>query len=386
MESFQFTKSRICKVFNLLLTGHLFVHSLLCIISGVYILNLPGKLELAHCFMLFLCGGCFGVAVFYNLYWFVIGDVALHCLNSHTQLNKSLYQEGTPRYLFYTIKNSKIKRFLTIIFIFALGFIKFSEHTWDPYGFCNFFLVLASGVFPFFYTAGAIYMDYDALSVIINYLAPELHERSLETIAYLLLFRATSVFIAVMEPCRSGCFFGIMCFSTVSQFTKLVNSILKLAPLGFLKTYQCFNLCHCRIIWEVNKIIYFLFSMSFWLTVCSACVLLKCWEKIDHVMYACAWLVLLGLSVEQILIFPGAVAATVKTKKIVMVQRQRMKLVFCARKTRRNRYIFRSTSAVKPATFWYSNFVMVDWDFLLEYFELLLERIFDGAVLMDMNL
>lgn len=93
-ESLQFTKSRLCKTVNLLLTGHLIAHSLLCFFSAIYLINHYENVDLVHCSTLFLSGGCFGIAVCYNLYWFVIGDVSLHSQNAFAQINRALHEDG----------------------------------------------------------------------------------------------------------------------------------------------------------------------------------------------------------------------------------------------------------------------------------------------------
>lgn len=151
-----------------------------------------------------------------------------------------------------------------------------------------------------------------------NYLLPNAHERIRDTVFLLLFLRALTLYVTVIEQCRSSCYFCFLCFNAADQFTGLVDSLLKFGSLKFVRIYNCTSIVCATIKWEVNKIIYFFIACTFWGTVGSAFVLLKCWGKVDVAIYGCTWLVFVALSMEQVVIVPGATEVLVNATKVVL--------------------------------------------------------------------
>lgn len=58
--------------------------------------------------------------------------------------------------------------------------------------------------------------------------------------------------------------------------------------------------------------------------------------------------------------------------------------MFVSRKTVKNRRILQCAYALKPITFWYGQFVKLDWDFFLNYFEDLWQRLFKATMILEL--
>lgn len=237
--------------------------------------------------------------------------------------------------------------------------------------------------FPIIYTVAALYMDYDAVHVILTFVPLDVFNRSLQKIYCLLLLRTLSLFVACAEFCRSGAYQIVLCVLAVDHFRKLVYGMIKLCYLRFVQIYTCLNIIYCKVRLFITLLLYLLHTATFWGTVMSSWILLKCWGKIEYFIYLAAFLCFVVLTIEQIVLTPNVIATAVRAADVLYIQRKRMKLNYIRRKISRNLRLLKSCEAIQPIVIWYGNFLPLDFEFMLHHFRLVLERIFDAVMIID---
>lgn len=263
------------------------------------------------------------------------------------------------------------------IFFRILGIAEDPDRIWDTWGFFNSNLAILAGAFPFFFTATSLFMDFDALNILLNYIFQDAAERSREMVLSLLALRSVSLFLTGVEFSRSGCFFALFVLNTADQYTKLIGTIIHLKPSSFISTYKSFSMLCTAIEWEITKAIHFFAFCSFWSTVGSAFILIHCWGKVEAAIYGTAALVFILLLAELTLLLPPAIEMAVHATEVVLIMRKRMRLIFNSRKTKRNRHVLQCVEALMPVSFWYAGLKRIDWDYFKDYFMELSERTFE---------
>lgn len=239
---------------------------------------------------------------------------------------------------------------------------------------------LISGGFPFAFTMASMYMNYDTADYIFkNWLNnPMFWDK--QTIYCTLAARAVLAFSAGLEISRSGGYFFMCLFLTSDQTSKVFECMKTLRFPIFAHCYTLVRIMHGKIYDWFNWLVYVFLATLFWGTVVSLYCVIMCFEDVTLVIYLGAIIAAVSLVLLQITIGPHVVDTFVMAKKVVDIQRTKVKIKRAQQRRPINFRNLKIAMAIRPIKILYGSFKTVDREFLSEHFDLLMSRIFDGIM------
>jgi len=219
---------------------------------------------------------------------------------------------------------------------------------------------LISGGFPFAFTLTSMYMNYDTADYVFkNWLNNPMFWDT-KTTYCTLAARAILAFTAGLEISRSGGILFMCLFVTSDQTSKVFECMRTLQFSIFAHCYTLIRIMHGKIYYWFNWLVYISMATLFWGTVVSLYCVIMCFEKVTLVIYLGAVIAAVVLVLVQVAIGPDVVDTFAMGKKVVLIQRTKVKI---RRAQQRNYINFRNMKiamAIRPILIFYGSFKKVD--------------------------
>lgn len=247
----------------------------------------------------------------------------------------------------------------------------------DNYGLVSCSMCIASHTFPVGYTFAALCMDFDIPRILTVDWCPESPLASI----VLTHLRVAIIFYISGESSRTGTHMFLLLLLAEDYFCRISKILATLPFSTFVRVYRKVFIMYRQIrVWYESHF-YALLVTVFWLTVIAIWVCIKCTGKIEWPVYVAAVEAAVGVIIFQIYVLPERVGTAEKMSALVKLQGLKARFKFAKRRGWLTFERLKESRAIQPLKMKYGPFFVVDNDFLVGYFNLLVDRLLDMLLL-----